>query len=62
MSLFRCLVWAAFASLAGVLYTAVLIEAGMLGRLWFDLVLVTGLIISCAALFAGLLLELDDER
>jgi len=58
--IFRCLVWAAFASLAGVLYTAVLIEAGMLGRLWFDLALVTGLVTACAALFAGLLLELDN--
>jgi len=60
MNLFRCLVWAAFASLAGVLYTAVLIEAGVLGRLWFDLALVTGLIVSFAALFTGLLSELDN--
>ena len=60
MNLFRCLVWAAFASLAGVLYTAVLIEAGMLGRLWFDVALITGLVTACAALFAGLLSELDN--
>ena len=60
MNLFRCLVWAAFASLAGVLYTAVLIDHAIIARLWFDLALVTGLVTACAALFAGLLSELDN--
>jgi len=60
MNLFRCLVWAAFASLAGVLYTAVLIDHAIIGRIWFDVALVTGLVTACAALFAGLLSELDN--
>lgn len=60
--MFRYLVWAAFASLAGVLYAAVLIDHAIIARLWFDLALVTGLVTACAALFAGLLSELDDDR
>jgi len=58
--IFRCLVWAAFASLGAVLYTAVLIDHAIIARIWFDVALVTGLVTACAALFAGLLSELDN--
>ena len=57
MKVFKILVIAAGASLAAVLYTATLVDHGLIGRLWYDLALVTGLILASAALILGLLLE-----
>ena len=57
MKVFKTLVIAAGASIAAVLYTAALVDHGLIGRLWYDLALVTGLILASAALIVGLILE-----
>ena len=56
MKAFKILVVAAGASLAAVLYTAALVDHGLIGRLWYDLALITGLVLACAALIVGLIL------
>jgi hypothetical protein len=56
MKAFKILVIAAGASLALVLYTAALVDHGLIGRLWYDLALITGLVLACAALIVGLIL------
>jgi hypothetical protein len=56
MNAFKILVIAAGASLAAVLYTAALVDHGLIGRLWYDLTLITGLVLACAALIVGLIL------
>jgi len=60
MKVFKALVIAAGASLAAVLYFAALVDHDLISRLWFDLALITGLILACAALLVGLLLELGQ--
>lgn len=60
MKVFKTLVIAAGASLAAVLYAAALVDHGLIGRLWYDLVIITGLVLACAALLVGLLLELGQ--
>jgi hypothetical protein len=57
MKVFKTLVIAAGASLAALLYAAALVDHGLIGRLWYDLALITGLVLACAALLVGLLLE-----
>ena len=56
MKAFKILVIAAGASLAAVLYTAALVDHGLIGRLWYDIALITGLVLACAALIVGLIL------
>lgn len=56
MKAFKILVIAAGASLAAVLYTAALVDHGLIGRLWYDLALITGLVLACAALIVGFIL------
>jgi hypothetical protein len=56
MKAFKILVIAAGASLAAVLYTAALVDHGLISRLWYDLALITGLVLACAALIVGLIL------
>lgn len=58
MKAFKILVLAAGTSLAAVLYTAALVDHGLIGRIWYDLALITGFVLAGAALFVGLLLEL----
>ena len=57
MKVFKTLVIAAGASIAAVLYTAALVDHGLIGRLWYDLALITGLVLASAALIVGLILE-----
>ena len=57
MKAFKTLVIAAGASLAAVLYAAALVDHGLIGRLWYDLALITGLVLASAALIVGLILE-----
>ena len=56
MKAFKILVIAAGASMAAVLYTAALVDHGLIGRLWYDIALITGLVLACAALIVGLIL------
>ena len=58
MKVFKALVIAAGASIAAVLYAAALVDHGLIGRIWYDLTIITGLVLACAALLVGLLLEL----
>jgi len=58
MKAFKILVISAGASLAALLYAAALVEHGLIDRLWYDLTIITGLVLACAALLVGLLLEL----
>jgi len=57
MKAFKILVISAGASLAAVLYAAALLDHGLIGRIWYDLALITGLVLALAALILGLLLE-----
>lgn len=57
MKTLKILVIAAGLSLALVFYIAALIDHGLLGRLWYDLAIITGLMTACAALVVGLILE-----
>lgn len=57
MKAFKILVIAAGASLAAVLYAATLVDHDLIGRLWYDLALITGLVLACAAIIVGLILE-----
>jgi len=57
MKVFKALVIAAGASLAALLYAAALVDHGLIGRLWLDLAIITGLVLASAALIVGLILE-----
>ena len=57
MKVFKTLVIAAGASLAALLYAATLVEHGLIGRLWLDLVIITSLVLASAALIVGLIIE-----
>jgi hypothetical protein len=52
--IFKLLVLLSALLLAGILYCAVLVDYGVIDRLWFDLTLVTGLVVSSFSLIVGL--------
>jgi len=55
--IFKLLVLLSALSLAGILYCAVLVDYKVIDRLWFDLTLVTGLVVSSFSLIVGLVTE-----
>jgi len=55
--IFKGLVLLSALSLASILYCAVLVDYKVIDRLWFDLLLVTGLLVSSFSLFIGFVAE-----
>ena len=55
--IFKMLVLLSALSLAGIMYCAVLVDYKVIDRLWFDLLLVTGLVVSSFSLIVGLVTE-----
>ena len=55
--IFKLLVLLSALSLAGIMYCAVLVDYKVIDRLWFDLLLVTGLLVSSFSLFIGFIVD-----
>lgn len=55
--IFKILVLLSALTLASILYCAVLVDYKVIDRLWFDLSLVTGLLISSFSLIVGFVVE-----
>jgi hypothetical protein len=55
--IFKMLVLLSALSLAGIMYCAVLVDYGVISRMWFDLLLVTGLVVSSFSLIVGLVTD-----
>jgi len=55
--IFKFLVLLSAFSLVGIMYCAVLVDYKVIDKLWFDLLLVTGLVVSSFSLIVGLVAE-----
>lgn len=55
--IFKILVLLSALALASILYCAVLVDYKVIDRMWFDLLLVTGLLVSSFSLIVGLVTE-----
>lgn len=55
--IFKILVLLSALTLASIIYCAVLVDYKVIDRLWFDLLLVTGLIVSSSGLIVGFVAE-----
>ncbi len=55
--IFKLLVLLSALSLVGIMYCAVLVDYKVIDRMWFDLTLVTGLLVSSLSLIVGLIAD-----
>lgn len=55
--IFKLLVLLSALILCGIMYCAVLVDYKVIDRLWFDLLLVTGLLVSSFSLFIGFIVD-----
>lgn len=55
--IFKLLVLLSALVLFGIMYCAVLVDYKVIDRMWFDLLLVTGLLVSSFSLIVGLVTE-----
>jgi len=55
--LFKLLVLLSALSLVGIMYCAVLVDYKIIDRLWFDLLLMTGLTVSSFGLIIGFVVD-----